>query len=45
MQLIISVFGGYILGKIDTTLADGQFFSTIELIFFDFNMYCIYDYE
>lgn len=33
MQLIISVFGGYILGKIDTTLADGQFFSTIELIF------------
>lgn len=33
MQLIISVFGGYILGKIDTTLANGQFFSTIELIF------------
>lgn len=33
MQLIISVFGGYILGKIDTTLAAGQFFSTIEPIF------------
>ena len=33
MQLIISVFGGYILGKIDTTLADGQVFSTIEPIF------------
>ena len=33
MQLIISVFGGYILGKIDITLANGQFFSTIELIF------------
>ena len=33
MQLIISVFGGYILGKIDTTLANEQFFSTIELIF------------
>lgn len=33
MQLIISIFGGYILGKIDTTLANGQFFSTIELIF------------
>lgn len=33
MQLIISVFGGYILGKIDTTLANRQFFSTIELIF------------
>lgn len=33
MQLIISVFGGYILGKIDTTLANGQLFSTIELIF------------
>lgn len=33
MQLIISVFGGYILGKIDTTLADGQFFLTIEPIF------------
>lgn len=33
MQLIISVFGGYILGKIDTTLANGHFFSTIELIF------------
>lgn len=33
MQLIISVFGGYILGKIGTTLADGQVFSTIEPIF------------
>lgn len=33
MQLIISIFGGYILGKIDTTLANGQFFSTIEPIF------------
>lgn len=33
MQLIISIFGGYILGKIDTNLANGQFFSTIELIF------------
>lgn len=33
MQLIISIFGGYILGKIDTTLANGQFFLTIELIF------------
>ena len=33
MQLIISIFGGYILGKLDTTLANGQFFSTIEFIF------------
>ena len=33
MQLIISIFGGYILGKIDTTLSNGHFFSTIEPIF------------
>lgn len=33
LQLIISVFGGYILGKIDTVLDEGQIFSTIQIVF------------
>ena len=33
LQLIISVFGGYILGKIDTVLDEGQILSTIQIIF------------
>ena len=33
LQLIISVFGGYILGKIDSVLEEGKIISTIQMLF------------